>query len=106
MFSNYENNVASDHIDVEEQNIEPEVSSLNNSRKRNKAENNNKSNSKKKVFYRDKMASLISEEDLKKCEGYNYGDYSENVRGKSPISREEQLKRNRESAKHSRQRRK
>ena len=37
---------------------------------------------------------------------YNYGDFSQHGRGKSPISRDEQLRRNRESAKHSRQRRK
>lgn len=52
------------------------------------------------------MISLISEEEMKNRVEYNYGDYSQSARGKSPISRDEQLKRNRESAKHSRQRRK
>lgn len=65
-----------------------------------------KSASRKKVFYRDKMASLISEQEMQEKDDYNYGDYSNNCRGRSPISREEQLRRNRESAKHSRQRRK
>ena len=74
--------------------------------KRKRSENNIKSASKKKVFYRDKMATLISEKEMQEKEEYNYGEFSHNGRGRSPISREEQLRRNRESAKHSRQRRK
>lgn len=37
---------------------------------------------------------------------YHYAEFAHSNRGKTPISREEQLKRNRESAKQSRQRRK
>lgn len=51
------------------------------------------------------MATLINDEGKKKNE-YQYADYSHSNRGKTPITREEQLKRNRESAKQSRQRRK
>ena len=41
--------------------------------KRKRSENNMKSSSKKKVFYRDKMATLISEQEMQQKEDYNYG---------------------------------
>lgn len=34
------------------------------------------------------MATLINEKELKQRPDYNYGEYSQNVRGKDPISRE------------------
>ena len=51
------------------------------------------------------MAQLTNDQNYQK-EAYNYIDYAKSTRGKSPISRDEQLKRNRESAKLSRQRKK
>lgn len=51
------------------------------------------------------MAQLLSEENYVKQE-YNYNDSHNYEKGKSPISRDEQLRRNRESAKNSRQRKK
>lgn len=41
------------------------------------------------------MISLISEQEMQNKSEYNYGDYSQNARGRSPISRDEQLRRNR-----------
>lgn len=47
----------------------------------------------------------MNEENYVKPE-YNYVDLGQFEKGKSPLSRDEQLKRNRESAKQSRQRKK
>ena len=62
------------------------------------------STEKKKVFYRDKMAELLKPGEYVKTE-YKYMACNQNE-GKGPLSKDEQLKRNRESAKNSRQRKK
>lgn len=62
------------------------------------------SREKKKVFYRDKMAELMKPGETSKLE-YKYMTYN-NGDSKGPLSKDEQLKRNRESAKNSRQRKK
>lgn len=41
----------------------------------------------KKVFYRDKMISLVSEEEMRNRPDYKYAENSQNSRGRSPISR-------------------
>jgi hypothetical protein len=55
----------------------------------------NKIISRKKVFYRDKMISLMNEQEMLQKNEYNYGDYTQSARGKIPLSRDEQLRRNR-----------
>ena len=64
-----------------------------------------RSKEKKKIFYRDKMAELMREGEYIKQE-YNYVAATHFEQGHQPISKEEQLKRNRTSAKNSRQRKK
>jgi len=41
------------------------------------------------------MISLMNDQEMQNKSEYNYGDYSQNARGKSPITRDEQLRRNR-----------
>ncbi len=52
------------------------------------------------------MISLTSQDEVPNMIEYNYGEHSQNGRSKVRISRDEQLRRGRESAKHSRLRRK
>lgn len=72
---------------------------------KNERKKSTRSKDKKKIFYRDKMAELMKPGEYIKQE-YNYVAYSQLEHGKVPISKDEQLKRNRESAKNSRQRKK
>lgn len=80
-----------DAVKIEEEDISINEATLlneNNDGKRKRKESEPKSTSKKKTFYRDKMAILISEKEMQERSDYNYGDYSQNVRGKQPISRQ------------------
>jgi hypothetical protein len=57
------------------------------------------------MFYRDKLAGLMKPGEFIKQE-HNYVNLTPSEQNKTPLSKEEQLKRNRESAKNSRQRKK
>jgi hypothetical protein len=72
---------------------------------KNERKRSGQSKEKKKIFYRDKMAELMKSDEYVKQE-YNYVAYNQFEHNKTPISKDEQLKRNRESAKNSRQRKK
>jgi hypothetical protein len=63
-------------------------------RKSKDSRSNINSKDKKKVFYRDKMAELMKPGEYVKQE-YKYATYTTADQNKMPISKEEQLKRNR-----------
>jgi hypothetical protein len=84
--------------------MDVEHSSPGQDREHNHKSSKGRSKEKKKVFYRDKMAELMKPGEYVKPE-YKY-TANNTLDINSKLSKEEQLKRNRESAKNSRQRKK